>query len=345
MTDNSKTYPHYFKQLPAGTTHVDVYLLLDLYKVHNAAVAHAVKKLLCSGQRGSKDQRQDLVEARDSIQRALDIIDGPVDTGTEYTAGEDGARVYMTKLQHADLCKFGLADQFIGREIKLVQLYEQSSPEVRDTLTAHEIKSMSGGCAGDLPDENGSYGPLADKLEAEKSDLEKLRGKSDQEIHDWLFARGITREPYAASVSVVLREDGGLEACASRDNIDIRVKDYRSGKPAPFIKLPRPDVADTGLPDIVPLHPGQDNGSTERMVPRYLGQQEDTAAAIRKKLSEHNGTLFMSRDHYAALSKFCLFRFDDMRSDSGVSLYDRPVVFADTLMDCSPVIRVICNGL
>jgi hypothetical protein len=71
---NDKTYPHYFKQLPEGTTHVDIYMVLSLYKVTDAAVAHAVKKLLCAGQRGAKDQVKDLTEARDSINRALDIM-------------------------------------------------------------------------------------------------------------------------------------------------------------------------------------------------------------------------------------------------------------------------------
>lgn len=39
------------------------------------AVDHAVKKLLAPGERGHKELRQDLVEARDSINRAIEQVD------------------------------------------------------------------------------------------------------------------------------------------------------------------------------------------------------------------------------------------------------------------------------
>lgn len=55
--------------------HIDIYRILDLYKVYDPAVGHAVKKLLCAGQRGAKDVRQDLIEAMSSIDRAISMMD------------------------------------------------------------------------------------------------------------------------------------------------------------------------------------------------------------------------------------------------------------------------------
>jgi hypothetical protein len=70
----SDNYPHYFK--PVGNaTSVDVYWVLLRWGVWNPAVAHAVKKLLNAGQRGSKNFKQDLTEARDALNRALELLD------------------------------------------------------------------------------------------------------------------------------------------------------------------------------------------------------------------------------------------------------------------------------
>jgi len=52
---------------------VDVYAVLEAFGVTCPAVAHAVKKLLCPGTRGGKDTKQDIQEARDAIDRALEI--------------------------------------------------------------------------------------------------------------------------------------------------------------------------------------------------------------------------------------------------------------------------------
>jgi hypothetical protein len=56
------------------TISVDVYDVLRAFSVTDPAIQHAVKKLLCTGIRGHKDTRQDLQEAIQSIQRALDVI-------------------------------------------------------------------------------------------------------------------------------------------------------------------------------------------------------------------------------------------------------------------------------
>ena len=59
---------------------VDVYDVLGAFtgKINErakSAVDHAIKKLLAPGLRGVKEERQDLVEARDSLNRAIDILD------------------------------------------------------------------------------------------------------------------------------------------------------------------------------------------------------------------------------------------------------------------------------
>lgn len=71
---------------PVPIGNQSVYPIADLAKVLGAfsgevnarvkpAIDHALKKLLAPGQRGVKDERQDLVEARDSLDRAIQQID------------------------------------------------------------------------------------------------------------------------------------------------------------------------------------------------------------------------------------------------------------------------------
>ncbi len=52
---------------------IDVYDVLKAFNVTNPATAHAIKKLLASGQRGYKDVIQDLEEANASISRAVEL--------------------------------------------------------------------------------------------------------------------------------------------------------------------------------------------------------------------------------------------------------------------------------
>jgi DNA repair exonuclease SbcCD ATPase subunit len=69
---NQPLYPHYFRDV-SQLTHVDVYWVLQAWSVNNPSVQHAVKKLLAAGQRGAKDEVQDLKEARNSINRAIEL--------------------------------------------------------------------------------------------------------------------------------------------------------------------------------------------------------------------------------------------------------------------------------
>ncbi len=64
----------YSREIKKGV-YVDVYDVLKSFEVENPAVQHAIKKLLASGQRGYKDTIQDLIEAMQSIQRAIELED------------------------------------------------------------------------------------------------------------------------------------------------------------------------------------------------------------------------------------------------------------------------------
>jgi len=61
---------------PSQTIYVDVYSVLDAFNVTNPATQHAIKKLLCPGQRGVKSTMQDLQEASASLDRAIEIESG-----------------------------------------------------------------------------------------------------------------------------------------------------------------------------------------------------------------------------------------------------------------------------
>lgn len=52
---------------------IDVYSVLETFKVTCPARQHAIKKLLCSGLRGKGNVLQDLKEARDAIDRAIQM--------------------------------------------------------------------------------------------------------------------------------------------------------------------------------------------------------------------------------------------------------------------------------
>jgi len=66
---------HYFKRVPPGATHLDLYAVFRMFGVTDAAIQHALKKLFCAGQRGSKTREQGLREAVDSVCRAIEIDD------------------------------------------------------------------------------------------------------------------------------------------------------------------------------------------------------------------------------------------------------------------------------
>lgn len=61
-------HSHYHRSVQHLDT-IDIYRILQLYGVTDACIQHAVKKLLCAGQRGAKAQEQDVQEAIDTLTR------------------------------------------------------------------------------------------------------------------------------------------------------------------------------------------------------------------------------------------------------------------------------------
>ena len=74
MSNQDIKYPHYFKSVSHLET-VDVYRVLSLFQVNDACIHHAIKKLLCAGDRGDKSMIKDITEARDSLNRHLEMLD------------------------------------------------------------------------------------------------------------------------------------------------------------------------------------------------------------------------------------------------------------------------------
>lgn len=73
--DLAKTYPKYYKEVE-GLKYVDVYKVHQLFAIDDpsGAIQHASKKLLLSGIRtGKKSKYDDIREARDTLNRWLDL--------------------------------------------------------------------------------------------------------------------------------------------------------------------------------------------------------------------------------------------------------------------------------
>ena len=53
---------------------LDIYRILSLYNVTNPCLQHSIKKLLCAGKRGVKNQIQDINEAILSLKRFVEML-------------------------------------------------------------------------------------------------------------------------------------------------------------------------------------------------------------------------------------------------------------------------------
>lgn len=69
---SEQKHEHYFKDV-SNLKFIDVYRVLDLFGVSNPCLQHAIKKLLCKGIRGVKDERRDVEEAVSSLVRYLEM--------------------------------------------------------------------------------------------------------------------------------------------------------------------------------------------------------------------------------------------------------------------------------
>ena len=65
----------YLRQIHLIEGRADVYAVLDAFAVTCPARQHAIKKLLCAGLRGKGDELQDLREARDAVDRAVEMCE------------------------------------------------------------------------------------------------------------------------------------------------------------------------------------------------------------------------------------------------------------------------------
>lgn len=73
MTD--KPNNHYYKDV-SKYKQLDVYRVLKLFNVTDQNIGHAVKKLLAPGCRsGGKSFEQDIIDARDSLNRLLEMME------------------------------------------------------------------------------------------------------------------------------------------------------------------------------------------------------------------------------------------------------------------------------
>lgn len=73
--ENARKYPKYFRDV-SHLTHIDVYAVHQLFGINDPSgcIQHASKKLLLSGTRtGGKSALDDIREARDTLNRYLEM--------------------------------------------------------------------------------------------------------------------------------------------------------------------------------------------------------------------------------------------------------------------------------
>ena len=71
---SERKHSHYFKDV-RHLDYIDVYQVCKLFEVDDPShcTQHSIKKLLMSGKRGAKDKIKDITEARDTLNRYLQI--------------------------------------------------------------------------------------------------------------------------------------------------------------------------------------------------------------------------------------------------------------------------------
>lgn len=70
----NRKHNHYFKDV-SFLNEMDIYALCKVFGVKDSSGAkhHAIKKILCSGARGAKDEMQDIQEAIDTLTRLVEL--------------------------------------------------------------------------------------------------------------------------------------------------------------------------------------------------------------------------------------------------------------------------------
>lgn len=70
----AEKYPKYYKRIPEGVQELDIYAVCQLFDVTDAALSHALKKIMLPGTRtGGKSRYDDIKEARDTLNRWLEL--------------------------------------------------------------------------------------------------------------------------------------------------------------------------------------------------------------------------------------------------------------------------------
>lgn len=120
-------HSHYKKPV-RGLEFVDVYRVLELFGVTDQAIGHAIKKLLCPGQRGSKTVEQDVQEAIDTLMRWQEM------------RGEDAAREKVAAALDA-LC--GKVPDDFGQQNQLAPSLEPAA-EIDDESERQQAIAQNG---------------------------------------------------------------------------------------------------------------------------------------------------------------------------------------------------------
>ena len=88
---------HYFKDCPYER--VDVYRIIEIFGVTDPCIQHALKKLLCSGVRGHKDQEKDIQDVIDTLERWKQMRNEDAEATS---SGELSPKADLPKVSKAD---------------------------------------------------------------------------------------------------------------------------------------------------------------------------------------------------------------------------------------------------
>lgn len=102
----SDKHSHYHKDV-SHLKSIDVYRTLDLFGVTDQALGHAIKKLMCAGQRGAgKTFEQDVREAVDTLNRRLQML-AEDDNRQPKTPTGGPTRTYVGTVGHVPVAHLG----------------------------------------------------------------------------------------------------------------------------------------------------------------------------------------------------------------------------------------------
>lgn len=98
-------YPHYRKDIRKFSI-LDIYLLCHLYEVDDKSgvIHHAIKKLLASGKRGSKNANKDKLEVLVTLLRGYEL-DGLLTTEGSFEEGELTIIINETQMENMKVDK------------------------------------------------------------------------------------------------------------------------------------------------------------------------------------------------------------------------------------------------